>query len=259
LNPQPTWEELAPYYSAEYPAYRPSHGAADQDDDQLVEDARRRGEFRHVPIRPGSRLLDVGCGGGLFLRIMKRLGHEVQGIELSPIAAERARAAGLPVFLGPVEQFDAEHPGRRYDLITVNHVLEHVPRPVATLEAMRHLLAHQGSIFIAVPNADCPFCRTLRDRWHSTDLPFHLMQFTPESLRGAGEQAGLVVRSLTTDSLPGGVAVSIRTRWRRRYGIPQRISRRLGLIDTVLAPWIARRLDARHRGEAILAEFVARS
>ena len=259
LNPQPSWEELTPYYAAGYRAYAPTHGAANQDDDQLVEEARRRGEFRHVPLRPGSRLLDLGCGAGMFLRIRRRLGDEIQGVEPSPIGAERARAAGLPVFLGTLEQFAAEHPDRRYDIITANHVLEHVPQPVVTLEVMRRLLAPGGYIWTAVPNATCPFCRRLRDAWHSTDLPFHLMQFNPRSLQVAGERAGLVVRLLRTDTMPGAAAASIRQLLRRRYKIPQRLSQRLGLIDTIVAPRVARRLDTSLQGEAILAEFVART
>jgi 2-polyprenyl-3-methyl-5-hydroxy-6-metoxy-1,4-benzoquinol methylase len=258
LNPQPSWEELAPYYGAGYHAYDPTHGAADQDDDQLVNDARKRGEFRRIPIRPGSRVLDVGCGGGMFLRIRKRLGDEVQGVEPSPIGAERARAAGLPVFLGTVEQFAAQHPDRKYDIITANHVLEHVPQPVATLEVLRQLLVPGGYLWIAVPNAACVFCQSLRDVWHSTDLPFHLMQFTPRSLQVAGERAGLVVRSLSTDSMPSAVGASIRQWLRRRYKVPQRLTLRIGLIDTIVAPRVGRRLDASSQGEAIMVEFVAR-
>src|SRR5437868_5685468 len=68
LNPQPTWAELAPYYSANYGAYSPSHGVGDAaSEQQIVERARRKGEYRHIPIRENLRLLDVGCGGGSFL------------------------------------------------------------------------------------------------------------------------------------------------------------------------------------------------
>ena len=107
MNPQPSWEELTPYYSADYDPYDPSHGASNADD-KVVEQARQSGEFRHVKIVPGSRILDVGCGGGYFLRIAALLGANVEGVEPSAIAAERARASGLTVFTGGVEDYAAK-------------------------------------------------------------------------------------------------------------------------------------------------------
>jgi 2-polyprenyl-3-methyl-5-hydroxy-6-metoxy-1,4-benzoquinol methylase len=68
MNPQPSWEELAPYYSKDYDPYNPSH-AAHGPDDEVVAKAQRTGEFRHIKIAPGNRILDVGCGAGYFLRI----------------------------------------------------------------------------------------------------------------------------------------------------------------------------------------------
>src|SRR5437660_1324092 len=68
VNPQPTWDELEAYYTESYDAYDPSHGA-EASDDVVFEKARRDGEFRHVRISQGTRLLDVGCGAGFFLRI----------------------------------------------------------------------------------------------------------------------------------------------------------------------------------------------
>jgi SAM-dependent methyltransferase len=254
MNPQPTWEELRDYYTASYDPYNPSSGA-EAPDDEVVEKARRDGEFRHVRISPGTRLLDVGCGAGFFLRIAARLGALVQGVEPSDFGASRALDLGIPVFTGTVEDYARSSGDRQFDLITANHVLEHTPEPVRTLGVMRGLLAPGGVVWIAVPNADCTFRRKLGSRWHSVDVPFHLMQFTTDSLMKAGELAGLKVRSVRTSSLPGGTATSLRQLLRRRYLIPERLTLRIGLIDTVVAPWLARKHDQESRGEAVIAEF----
>jgi 2-polyprenyl-3-methyl-5-hydroxy-6-metoxy-1,4-benzoquinol methylase len=254
MNPQPTWDELEAYYTASYDPYDPSHGA-EAPDHVVVEKARRDGEFRHVRISHGIRLLDVGCGAGFFLRIAARLGAEVQGVEPSDIAASRARETGIPVFTGTVEDYVRSSEDRQFDLITANHVLEHTPDAVRTLEVMKGLLAPGSVIWIGVPNADCTFSRRLRTCWYSLDVPFHLMQFTMASLSRAAELAGLKVLSVRTYSLPASTAASLRELLRRRYLIPKRITQRIGLIDTVVAPWLARRHDRQLRGEAIVAEF----
>lgn len=255
MNPQPSWEDLALYYSAAYSPYEAEHGN-EGEEDRVVEHARSLGQFRHVEITPGLKLLDVGCGGGYFLRIARRLGAEVQGVEPSVFGAEQTRKAGLPVFEGTLEEFVADHPGAKFDLITASHVLEHVPEPVKTLEVMGGLLAPGGYIWIGVPNAACPFnSGPMRGRWHSVDLPYHLMQFTPESLARAGREAGLEVIRSETYCLPKSTAHSIRHDLRRRYLLPIRLSERIGLIESLVVPKVVKRLDGSSRGEAILIRF----
>jgi SAM-dependent methyltransferase len=220
-------------------------------DEELVTDARRRGEFRHIRVTEGLRLLDVGCGGGFFLRIAARLGAVVEGVEPSEFGVKIARASGLEVFEGTVEEFLRRHPEKRFDVITANHVVEHVPNPVEVLGAMGKLLAPGGYAWVAVPNADCIFGRKLKGRWLHTDLPIHLMQFTPQSLIEAGSRAGLELVSWNTYSLPMAIAFSIR-QYLRSYFIPHRLTNHLGFIDTHFAPSLARRLDSRRRGDAVI-------
>jgi len=250
MNPQPSWVELTPYYHDSYEPYETSHGAT-ADDDRVIAEARKTGQFRHITIKPGDRILDVGCGGGYFLRIANALGAVAEGVEPHGKAVERAREQGLTVFHGALEDFATTFPEKRFDVITANHVVEHVPNPVDVLSVMKSLLAPGGFTWISVPNADCPFCRTLGAKWHSTDLPIHVMQWTPRKPL-ASELAGLVVDSVATYSLPHATAYSLRLVLRHRYLVPVRLSDRVGLIDRVVAPRLARRLDAATRGEAII-------
>jgi SAM-dependent methyltransferase len=253
MNPQPEWDDLSSYYSEDYPPYAPS-GQASVSDETLTELARQTGMLRHIPIPEGKRLLDVGCGGGAFLRAAKTLGASVMGVEPGESGAARARSSGLEVFAGTLEQFAEMNAGReRFDIITCCHVLEHTPQPVQTLATMKTLLQPNGFVWIAVPNAGCLFARTLGWRWHSTDLPYHLVQFTPQSLHRAVESAGLVVSACSTDSPTSGVASSIRTMLRYRCMIPSRLSGRL--LPERAVEWLARALDRRLAGEAILVEL----
>lgn len=256
VNPQPTRQELQSYYSADYEAYDPTHGSSASDDEELRR-AKASGKIRHIPLPSGMRVLDVGSGGGWFLRICKKLGAIEQGVELSKHAAEMARNQGLRVFQGSLDEYLAQAPSPpQFDIITANHVVEHLPDPVETLRIMKSLVAPGGFIWISVPNAAYPLCRALKGRWHSSDFPYHLMQFSPASMTQAGHRAGLKVRRQTTESLPRVVAGSLRQYLRFRFLVPQHFTERLAPMN-VLARWYAQRSDANVNGEAILTEFVA--
>jgi 2-polyprenyl-3-methyl-5-hydroxy-6-metoxy-1,4-benzoquinol methylase len=256
VNPQPTWKELEPYYNKEYVAYDPMHGAQGSDDDELAR-AKETGLIRFIPVPAGLRLLDVGCGGGWFLRLCKKLGAIEQGVEPSRHAAEMAAAQGLHIFQGTLEDYIGQVPsGTQFDVITASHVIEHTPNPVSTLSAMKRLLAPDGYIWIAVPNATYPIARFLKGRWHSTDLPYHLMQFTAESMSEAGRRAGLKVRGQRTESQPPHVAASISQLLRYRCFVPYRLSIRSRAVHAA-ARWYSQRVDAKRNGEGLLTEFVA--
>jgi SAM-dependent methyltransferase len=256
MNPQPSWEELQFYYDNSYDAYDPMSGSQATDEREVAE-AQRTGVFRHIPVPAGKRILDVGCGGGWFLRISKKLGATEQGVEPNAYAAAQAQSQGLRVFHGTLESYFEKIPlGTQFDIITANHVIEHVPEPVETLRTMKQLLAPGGFVWIGVPNASYPICRALKGWWSSTDLPYHLMHFTPASMVEAGRRAGLRVRRQTTESIPRFVVSSVRLYLRYKWKLPRRLTSKVGFVDTV-ASWYARRVDAKNAGEAILTEFVA--
>ena len=249
LNPRPAWRELQSYYSAHYAAYRPSHGAQASDEDVIAK-ALSDGRFRHIPLPEGKRLLDVGCGGGYFLRICSKLGAKVQGVEPSKIAAEKARRQGLSVFNGMLDHFAS---AQRFDIITANQVLEHVPDPVFTLRKMKNLLAPGGMIWLAVPNGDCVWARKLGWHWDGADLPFHLLHFGPRSLAVAAERADLKVARLYTNSAPKIVAFTIRKYLHARYRIPHRLLRLF--ITRGRGAAIGAKLDAEGAGDNLIAEL----
>ena len=229
---------------------------AQENDDRDVEQAEETGIFRHIPVPRNMRLLDVGCGGGYFLRIAKRLGAIEQGVEPSEYAAGIAQQQGLNVFCGTLEEFAATNiDSAKFDVVTANHVIEHVPNPVETLQAMKQLLAPNGFIWIAVPNAAYPINRAIKGRWHSADLPYHLMQFSPSSIAQAGRQAGLKLRRQYTESIPSIVEGSLGQYFRYRWMLPRRLTTKLGLLGPI-SRWYAKRVDRVSNGEAIITEFV---
>ncbi len=141
------------------------------------------------PATP-HRLLDVGCGDGRYLRSAVALGWEAVGVERDAIWAELARqVSGAPVYVaGGVEESD--WPGTLFGVITLWHVLEHLPEPLATLAQLQRQLAPGGYLLLEVPNADSWQAHRAGERWLHYDPPRHLWHFTPTALRRLLAQAG---------------------------------------------------------------------
>jgi len=255
LNPRPSWDELGPYYHSSYAPYDALHGLPGSFE-ATVSEAKSQGSFRHVAIHPGQRILDVGSGGGSFLRVARALGAEVAGVEPSAFGARAARDQGLSVFEGTLEQYVASGAGDRFDLITFSHVVEHLPDPINTITLSAALLDSGGRIWLAVPNGACRSARRLGWRWHSTDLPLHLHHFSPRSMRVLSERAGVQLHDLRTYSLPKAVRGSILQELRYRWMVPRRIGS--AVLTQRFVDRRATRMDADGVGEAIVAEFVPR-
>lgn len=196
-------------------------------------------------------MLDVGTGGGYFLRICKKLGAETFGVDPSVEAVATARAQGLDIFHGTIHDF--QHAGQ-FDVITANQVLEHTPDPVIVLRKMRSLVADEGVIWISVPNFGCIWSRLLGWRWDGADLPYHLVHFGAESLARAGNKAGLRVRVMRTHSDRAIVKYSARKVLRHRFGIPERLGR--AIVSERWAGSYGAKLDRAGGGDTLIVEFV---
>lgn len=107
---------------------------------------------------PPGRLLDVGCGNGLFLEAASARGWEVAGVELSAAAAAAARErVGPRVTLGTLEE--AEFQENTFDVVTLWEVIEHVSHPVRLLSEVRRVLRPGGMVLLSTPNAHSIFHR----------------------------------------------------------------------------------------------------
>jgi len=141
-------------------------------------------------------LLDVGCGGGELMIRLRNFGWDVAGVELDPKARGMAsEKLGLPV--SPDLSALAE---RRFDIITLSHVIEHVPDPVATLIDCRKLLKGGGRIVLATPNVKSLGHRHFGSNWVHLDPPRHLFLFSPRNLRHCAQRAGLRIETLRTSA-----------------------------------------------------------
>lgn len=159
----------------------------------------------------GGRLLEVGIGSGSFLVAARDRGFDVVGCDLSPHIASCVRELhGVQVHCGDLKSLLADEP---FDVIVMNHVLEHVGAPVSFLDSAGRLLRPGGVLHIAVPNFAC--WEASLDGWISYQ-PYHLLYFERDTLTGLVRIAGYGVISVAThESFTGWFLALARSLLRR--------------------------------------------
>jgi SAM-dependent methyltransferase len=138
-------------------------------------------EVMRIPASESGRLLDVGCGGGTFLRRMRAAGWTVAGTEPDAKAAARLAAQeGFPVY-SALEDLVQER-SQRFDIIVLGHVIEHLPDPAHTLAMLHSLLNKDGRLLLTTPNAKSLGLRIFGASWRGLEPPRHFNVFSPDSL-----------------------------------------------------------------------------
>ncbi|MES0337334.1 MAG: class I SAM-dependent methyltransferase [Candidatus Magnetobacterium sp. LHC-1] len=140
-------------------------------------------------------LLDVGCGRGLFLHVMKQDGWSVAGVEFdSATACNVADAYNIECKWGDPQHWGL--PDASFDVITINHVLEHVANPLQLLQTCHRLLREGGCLIVAVPNFSSLQARVGGGCWFHLDMPYHLYHFSEQSLMLLLGEASMTVRDV---------------------------------------------------------------
>lgn len=152
-------------------------------------------------VPAGARVLDIGCATGYLAAELRARGCDVVGVEADPEAAAAARARGIEVVEGDLEDpaVLSVLPGDR-DRILFGDVLEHLRAPVAALAAARDLLAPEGRVLASLPNVAAWHARRelLRGRFPQDDHGIfdrtHLHFYTRASARALAHEAGYAVQ-----------------------------------------------------------------
>lgn len=136
---------------------------------------RRAAQLR----KPNAAVLDFGAGGGRFLDSSKAAyGCRTVAMDFNPALFESLRARGHDVASATPEGW-ASHAAESFDLVVMNHVLEHVYHPRDVLANVHRVLKRDGVLDIAVPNPDGYSAKTYGPNWFSLDSPRHVMLFSP--------------------------------------------------------------------------------
>ena len=214
LLPPPTSSELRGYYPADY-WFAPQGNTVDR----LQEWYRRLVLHDHIRFvrrvvqdsGESGLVLDVGCGGGLFLRMLGEFGFRVIGLDVSRDAASVAWKCNQVLAVCATLSHAPLRPNA-CAAVTMFHVLEHLSDPRPYLEQARTLLSPNGRLIVQVPNAASWQFRLLGRNWSGIDVPRHALDFRPENLDVLLERCGFAVVRRKHFSLrdnPAGLATSL--------------------------------------------------
>jgi SAM-dependent methyltransferase len=206
------------------------------------------------PPREGARALEIGAGTGERLAALAASGWEVTGVEPNEAAAARA-VARFPVLRDRLRSDRAERvdfPSASFDLIVMEHVLEHLHEPLAVLERARRWLRDGGALQLWAPNFSSLERRVFRSYWDGLDLPRHLNHFTERALRAALTERGFTVTRAVPEIQASTLAGSVRhvlDALRGRRGAPPAPSH---LAYYLLMPLAAALQAAGHRPNVVV-------
>lgn len=145
-------------------------------------------------INNGSgSLMDYGAGTGYFASKAKAAGWEVEGVEPSQVARDIAEKRDNIRLYDP-EQMQWEN--GKYDVITLWHVLEHLPNLKEHLAKFSEALKEGGALIIAVPNHESYDSEYYGNQWAALDVPLHLYHFKKENIKRLGEEYGLSLEKI---------------------------------------------------------------
>ena len=142
----------------------------------------------YLPAKQGGKLLEIGCGNGNRLEIMKKLGWQVEGIDFDPVAVKFARKNNLTVHLGKLET--QNYPDNHFDAITMSHLIEHTHDPLLIFRECNRILKTEGRLVCVTPNSASWGHKIFKHNWRGLEPPRHLYIFNPATIADLARRAG---------------------------------------------------------------------
>lgn len=196
VDPLPSQETLNALYNTS--EYFQSHMAYDFNKitEFEIQDLICRSKIMHgpnlknIPINDSMRMLEIGTGGGFALKGFEEMGFEVEGVETSGVAVRFAtQRLNLKIHHASLEEFDTKE---RFDLVLLNHVLEHFMDLRSVTRKLVSLLAPNGILYVRVPDHHSYDRRVYGREWPAY-AHYHISNFSEKSLVLLYQQEGLQV------------------------------------------------------------------
>jgi 2-polyprenyl-3-methyl-5-hydroxy-6-metoxy-1,4-benzoquinol methylase len=180
-HPQPSLEKLPSYYESEdYISHTDSKRSLFEKMYHVVKSKALKSKLQLInslSLNKGN-ILDIGAGTGEFLLVAKNDGWNTFGIEPSDKAKSIAMKKGIS-FQKQLSEFESHS----FDVITMWHVLEHVPNLEETIAQLHRLIKPSGTIIIAVPNFNSYDAKYYKEFWAAYDVPIHLWHFSKTAIK----------------------------------------------------------------------------
>lgn len=204
LNPRPNVTEFEKIYPKNYHAFDFS-----EEEFGFVHKIRSRLEAKRLlvfceEVPANGKILDVGCGDGFHLNLLRKYGKQswiLEGIDMDKRAIDMAEKSGLKVHQGTVESIDL--PPNSYDMAFTIQTIEHVEKPDEVLKGIYRLLKPGGRLVIVTDNTDSLDFKFFKKRhWGGYHFPRHWNLFNKKSMNKLAQKTGFTVALLTTQVSP---------------------------------------------------------
>tara|TARA_B100000809_G_scaffold266799_1_gene331710 strand:+ start:13873 stop:14721 length:849 start_codon:yes stop_codon:yes gene_type:complete len=180
-NPQPEANQLSKYYESDnYISHTDNKKGIVSFLYQTVKKRALQNKLNLITSlkKDANNILDIGAGTGDFLKHIKSENRVVFGIEPNKKARALASKKGINL-----EESIADFKGKTFDVITMWHVLEHVPNLEETIKKIEALLNPNGVLIIAVPNYNSFDAAYYKNYWAAFDAPRHLWHFSRNAMK----------------------------------------------------------------------------
>jgi 2-polyprenyl-3-methyl-5-hydroxy-6-metoxy-1,4-benzoquinol methylase len=179
-HPQPSLEKLPSYYeSVDYISHTDGNKSMFEKMYQFVKSIALKNKLKLINSQSSrGRILDIGAGVGDFLNVAKNDGWETIGIEPSDKAKAIAKSKGV-LFVESLSELESNS----FDVITMWHVLEHVPDLENQIKELKRLIKPNGTVIIAVPNFKSYDAEYYGKFWAAYDVPIHLWHFSKTAIQ----------------------------------------------------------------------------
>ncbi len=146
-----------------------------------------------------DKCLDIGCGWGAFLENAKLYGFTPRGIEITKKGADFAKEK-LNIDATSEQFLDTPFEDNYFSLVTLNHVLEHLPEPKQALDKIFNILIPDGMFCGIVPNINSLCSNFMQEGWEWLDADYHYVHYSPNTLKEKLEKSGFIVEKIYTAS-----------------------------------------------------------
>ena len=193
--PRPSDADLASYYESEdYISHTDSKRSLMDKVYQLIKSYSLKRKLKMINglMNHKGKILDIGCGTGDLLSVCEKDGWDIYGVEPSKKAADLARSK-VASSGSIVSDLNGLENNVTFDVITMWHVLEHVPNLMEYIEVLKNLLSKDGHLIVAVPNFKSYDAVYYKEFWAAYDVPRHLWHFSEKAIRHIFGKSGFEV------------------------------------------------------------------
>lgn len=201
----------------------------------------------------GREILDVGCDTGSLLNLFKRRGWNTFGVEPTVLYAEYGiRKNGHNIEIGLFG--DKTFEGKKFDLITISHVIEHVPEPLGLLISARNKMKEGGYLYVGTPNVTKPKIGF----WGVFSFE-HLYLFSPASIANILHRAGLDIKAIRAVGAKKGIELIAQKARSKKFEFlidkPDEVKKTIGSFRLKL-PFLEAKRNARNFYKSIYKSYL---